>query len=99
ADRRKAGEMDLIRGVGQFADIPPDGADRAVGVREPLGSDSPRGTAMKHLRLWLLVASLVAAGGAAGGEPPAAPPVMPLDAAVRYALETNPQLMAARTQR
>jgi cobalt-zinc-cadmium efflux system outer membrane protein len=46
-----------------------------------------------------LIAAL-SAGALIGADPPAAtPPVLPLQAAVRYALENNPQLMMARTQR
>src|SRR4051812_8624640 len=56
-------------------------------------------------RRLLLAAATMAAVAVAYAAPPetlpatAAPPVMPLDVAVRYALEHNPQLAAARTQR
>jgi cobalt-zinc-cadmium efflux system outer membrane protein len=51
-----------------------------------------------------LLLSLIAAGAAAFGwaDPPVtppAPPVLPLDVAVHFALEHNPQLAAVRTQR
>jgi outer membrane protein, heavy metal efflux system len=46
-----------------------------------------------------LIAALTA-GALSGADPPAAtPPVLPLPAAVRFALENNPQLMLSRTQR
>jgi outer membrane protein TolC len=49
-----------------------------------------------------ILATGLMAGALIGADPPPAtsgPPVIPLDAAVRYALENNPQLTAARTQR
>src|SRR4051794_22584247 len=46
-----------------------------------------------------LIAALTP-GALSGADPPAAtPPVLPLSAAVRFALENNPQLMLSRTQR
>jgi outer membrane protein, heavy metal efflux system len=54
------------------------------------------------LIIWALFLAALAARPADGADPPAgdaALPVMPLDAAVRYALEHNPQLGVARTQR
>src|SRR5439155_2039629 len=45
-----------------------------------------------------LIVATVCAPILVAADPPS-PPVMPLDAAVRYALENNPQLAAARTQR
>lgn len=50
--------------------------------------------------IWPLVLGAVTAAAALCAEPAApAPPVLPLDTAIRYALEHNPQLAVVRTQR
>jgi outer membrane protein TolC len=46
-----------------------------------------------------IAASVLGLACRAADPPPAAPPVLSLDAAIRFALETNPQLAAMRTQR
>jgi outer membrane protein TolC len=52
------------------------------------------------LRILLLsVASAGILGAALAADPTPAPPVLPLERAVQYALENNPQLNVARTQR
>jgi outer membrane protein TolC len=52
---------------------------------------------------WIGLSIFVLAGvlGVSAADPPpaGAPPVLPLEAAIRYSLENNPQLMTARTQR
>src|SRR5205809_2378872 len=52
-------------------------------------------------RFWPLIFGSLMAAAAAGADPPGADtlPVLPLDAAVRFALENNPQLAVARQQR
>jgi cobalt-zinc-cadmium efflux system outer membrane protein len=47
----------------------------------------------------VIAASVLGLACRAADPPPTAPPVLPLDAAIRFALETNPQLAAMRTQR
>src|SRR3954453_14152231 len=89
--------------MGRIADDPPGGAGAAI-CAGPRPIAPAAGVSMDRFRMSLgtaLLAAVVAASAVA--QPPAlapaGPPVLPMDAAVRFALEHNPQLAVARTQR